>query len=175
MIAVAGVAFSLRMEAIERIRAFVKPAAPAPIRPGRSATRDRYNGPLVERLSGFDEPFTYYRHRRIEDWQPVDGYMLGKTLIERGRIALARAAFEAARRIDANHPETIEALASLESPAGCGDSPAAGRAARRPHPYRAASIGSERPVARPSGARCRSLRARSGSRGGIPRPAPRTL
>ncbi len=115
VVALAGLAFWLRTEAIERIYASVKPAPPAPIQPGRSRSRDRYTGPLgVHHGEGLDWSFTVYRQMRVEDWEALDGFMLARTLFAQNRVALARAALEAARRIDANHRETVEALAYLQ-------------------------------------------------------------
>ncbi len=114
VIAVAGFVYWLRKEAIEGIYAYVKPAPPAPIQPGQSSSRNRHTGPWGNRHTGLDWAFKVYRQMPAEDWQASDCYMLAETLLREDRLALARAALEAARRIDGNHRETIEGLDFLK-------------------------------------------------------------
>jgi hypothetical protein len=114
VIAVAGLAYWLRTEAIERIYASVKPAPPAPIQPGRSKSRDRSARPLWGHHVSLDWRFRVYRQMRVEDWHATDCYMLAESLLRKDRPALSRAALEAARRIDSHHRETIEGLVWLK-------------------------------------------------------------
>ena len=114
VIAVAGFAYWLRKEAIEGIYASVKPAPPAPIQPGQSSSRKRHTAPWGNRHTGLDWAFKVYRQMPAEEWQAIDGYMLAETLLREDRLALARAALEAARRIDGNHRKTIEGLEFLK-------------------------------------------------------------
>ena len=94
VIAVQDSRFSLRKEAIERIYASVKPAPPATVQPGPSASRGRHTTPLGRSHTGLDWAFKFYRQQPAEEWQAFDGYALAETLLRDDRFALARASLK---------------------------------------------------------------------------------
>jgi hypothetical protein len=62
----------------------------------------------------FDQALGFYRTLPASEWEPDDCLKLGQALLERDRLALGDAAFEAARRIDPEHLPSAKALDALQ-------------------------------------------------------------
>jgi hypothetical protein len=63
----------------------------------------------------FDRAFEFYRGLDQAKWKADDCFELGSVLLKRDRPALGWAALEAAKRIDAKHSPTLQALDQLQS------------------------------------------------------------
>ena len=62
----------------------------------------------------FEQALGFYRTLPASEWEADDCLKLGEALLERDRLALGGAAFEAARRIDPEHLPSAQALDALQ-------------------------------------------------------------